>query len=95
MAETVDTDPTLAQRVAGRHVVLTVYVGVVGIAGLMGAFLGYVNPEGMDPELFFLVDLPPNALGMAVFGVTTVGSLLGVLLLAVRYVSRYDERRVA
>ncbi|WP_415381085.1 cox cluster protein [Halosimplex sp. TS25] len=84
----------LAERVAGPRVVLAVYLAVLGVAGAMGALLGYVNPEGMDPVLFFLVDLPATPLGMATFGVVTVGVGLGVLLLAVRYVSQFDEDRV-
>jgi hypothetical protein len=67
---------------------------VLGVAATMGALLGYVNPEGMDPQLFFLIDLPATPLGMAVFGVVTVGVGLGLLLLAVRFVSRYDDDRI-
>lgn len=93
MTANTDRSP-LAERVAGPRVVLTVYLAVLGVAGAMGALLGYVNPEGMDPELFFLVDLPATPLGMATFGVVTVGVLLGVLLLAVRYVSRFDDDRI-
>ena len=83
--------PRSVGGVAGPRVVVVVYLAVLGVAAAMGALLGYVNPEGMDPELFFLVDLPPTPLGMAVFGVTTVGSALGVLLLVVQYVSQYDD----
>lgn len=85
---------TLADRVPGERVVLTVYMAVVGVTAVLGALLGIVNPEGLDPELFFLVDLPPTPLGMVIFGVTTVGGGLGVLLLGVRFVSRYDSARV-
>lgn len=92
---TVNTDrQPLSERVAGSRVVLAVYFAVLGVAGTMGALLGYVNPEGMDPTLFFVIDLPASPLGMATFGVVTVGAGLGVLLLAVRYVSRYDESRI-
>jgi hypothetical protein len=92
---TANTDRlALGGRVAGSRVVLAVYLAVLGVAGTMGALLGYVNPEGLNPTLFFLVDLPATPLGMATFGVVTVGVGLGVLLLAVRYVSRYDERRI-
>lgn len=85
---------TLGERVSGPRVVIAVYVAVLGVAGAMGALLGYVNPEGMDPTLFFLIDLPPTPLGMATFGVVTVGLGLGVFLLAVRYVSQFDEHSV-
>ena len=92
---TANTDrPPVVERVAGERVVVAVYLAVVAVAGLMGVFLGVVNPEGMDPELFFLVDLPPTPLGMAVFGVTTVGTALGVFLLGVRYVARFDDEQV-
>lgn len=92
---TANTDrPPLSERVAGPRVVLTVYLAVLGVAGTMGALLGYVNPEGMDPRLFFFIDLPATPLGMATFGVVTVGVVLGVLLLVVRYVSQFDQDRV-
>lgn|GEM_PF-1497094 len=92
---TVNSDRVpLGERVAGSRVVLAVYLAVLGVAGTMGALLGYVNPEGLDPTLFFVIDLPASPLGMATFGVVTVGVGLGVLLLAVRYVSRYDESRI-
>jgi len=87
-------ESTAAGGVAGPRVVVTVYLAVLGIAAVMGTLLGIVNPEGLDPRLFFVVDLPPTPLGMAVFGVTTVGSGLGVLLLVVWYVSRFDDADV-
>jgi hypothetical protein len=91
---TANTDESTAVgRVAGSRVVVTVYLAVLGVAAVMGVLLGIVNPEGLDPELFFVVDLPPTPLGMAVFGVTTVGSVLGVLLLVVHYVSRFDDAK--
>ncbi|WP_123533177.1 DUF7520 family protein [Halosimplex salinum] len=93
MTENTNRAP-LTERVSGPRVVVAVYLAVLGVAGTMGALLGYVNPEGMDPELFFLIDLPATPLGMATFGVVTVGVGLGVLLLAVRYVSRFDEDRI-
>lgn len=94
MANQAGSGATLAERVAGRRVVLTVYLAVVAIAGLMGAMLGFVNPEGMDPRLFFVVDLPATVAGMVVYGVGTVGVVLGAFLLLVRYVSRFDDGRV-
>lgn len=82
---------TAGNRVAGRRVVLAVYLVVVALAGLLGALLGYVHPAGMDPRLFFVVDLPPTVPGMVVFGVTTVGVGLGLVVVLVRYVSRFDD----
>jgi len=91
---TASTDePTAMRDVAGPRVVVTVYLAVLGVAAVMGILLGVVDPDGLDPELFFVVDLPPTPLGMAVFGVTTVGSVLGVLLLVVHYVSQFDDAK--
>lgn len=87
-------DVCLSERIAGRRVVLVLYLGVVAVAGVLGALLGFVNPVGLDPTLFFLVELPPTVPGMVTFGVVNVGGVLGVLLLLVRVVSRFDEDRV-
>lgn len=76
----------------GRRVVYTVYAGIVGIAALMGFILGVINPEGMDPTLFGVIDLPATPVGMVIFGVVTVGLALGVLLLLVSVVAeRFDD----
>ena len=84
----------LPGRTSGRRVVLTVYATVVAVAGLMGFILGVISPKELDPELFGLIQLPPTPLGMAIFGIVTIGVGLGVLLLAVRAVaSRVDTHR--
>lgn len=80
------------QGLGGRTLVLTLYVVVVSIAAGTGFLLGAIGPQELDPELFGVVQLPPTPLGMAVYGGVTIGLLLGVLLLAVVYVSdRYVE----
>jgi hypothetical protein len=94
MTERLRGMPTLRDGISGKRVVLAVYLTVLAIAGLMGAIIGIIKPVALDPTLFFVLDLPGNAVGMATFGVVTVGTLLGVLLLAVRYVSRYDDSRI-
>lgn len=94
MTERLEVVPQLREDVAGRRVVVAIYLTVLAVAGLMGALIGYIKPVALDPTLFFIVDLPPNALGMAIFGVVTVGVGLGLFLLGVRYVSQFDERRV-
>ena len=86
-------DRSLPERTAGRRVVLVVYAVVVAIAGVMGGLLGLVAPMGMDPTLV-VVDLPATPLGMVAFGVVTVGGGLGLLLLGVRAVSQFDDRRM-
>ncbi|QSG09701.1 putative membrane protein [Halapricum desulfuricans] len=75
--------------------IYAVYAAIVSIAALMGFVLGAINPEGMDPTLFFVVDLPATPVGMVIFGVSTVGVGLGVLLLLVAFVAdRYDDAAV-
>jgi hypothetical protein len=75
----------------GRRVVFAVYVVVIAIAGLMGAIIGATRPDIVDPVLFGVIPLPASALGMAIYGMVTVGVGLGVLLLAVSYVAaRFD-----
>jgi ABC-type antimicrobial peptide transport system permease subunit len=74
---------------SGRAVVLFVYAVVVGIAGFTGFLLGTVGPSELRPvKLFFLIELPPTPVGLAVYGMGTIGLLLGVLLLGVRHASR-------
>lgn len=80
------------QRVAdrsGRSVVLFVYVAVVAIAGGWGYLLGSLGIEDLNPvHLFFLFEIQPTPVGLAFYGMVTMGTLLGVLLLGVRYASR-------
>jgi len=75
----------------GERFVLVLYGILVALAGMFGFVIGLIRPEDLDPKLFMLVDLPPNAVGMALYGAVTIGTILGVLLLVVRYIaSEYD-----
>jgi hypothetical protein len=76
----------------GRRFVLFLYVGIVSVAGALGVILGEVVDMGEPPRLFFLVPLPPNGAGFAVYGVVTVAVALGVPLVFVAYVSRRAGR---
>ncbi|MFC7020510.1 MULTISPECIES: DUF7520 family protein [Haloarcula] len=76
---------------SGDRIVVRLYVAIVALAGVMGYVLGVIRPENLQPVLFGIIPLPPTPLGVAIYGVTTVGVGLGVLLLLVVYVSRYDE----
>jgi hypothetical protein len=79
---------------SGPKVVLAVYFAAIGVAGAMGFLLGMVGPDALrSVRLFFLIEIPPTPLGLAVYGMVTLATILGVLLLAVRFVSqRYDNR---
>jgi hypothetical protein len=75
----------------GTRFVLLLYAALVGLSGVFGYVIGLIRPEDLDPRLFMLVDLPPTPFGMAIYGSLTVATVLGVLLLGVRYVAdRYD-----
>jgi len=76
----------------GDRVVGQLYVIIVAIAGVMGFVLGTISPADLEPELFGVVALPPTPLGVALYGIVTVGVGLGILLALVVYVSdRYAD----
>lgn len=75
----------------GPRFVLVLYGLLVAVAGVFGYVIGLARPEDLDPKLYMLIDLPPTAAGMALYGSLTIATFLGVLLLGVRYVAReYD-----
>ena len=79
----------------GSRFVTALYLVIVALTGVFGFVIGAIRPENLDPELFTLVDLPPTPLGLALYGMVTVGLVLGALLLVVRYVGEeYDPHRV-
>lgn len=69
------------------------YAGVVLIAGLLGAVIGFILPAQND---FTTASLGPfvfeaTPFTFAVYGMVMVGLTLGVLLGVVQFVSRYDD----
>lgn len=79
----------------GPRFVTALSLVIVALTGLFGFVIGTIRPADLDPELFMLVDLPPTPFGVAVYGMLTVGIVLGGLLLVVRYVGKaYDPHRV-
>lgn len=72
---------------SGRRLVLALYVTLVAFTALVGVLFSTVVENPDPPALFFLVELPPSALGFALYGGLTVGLVLGVPLLLVVYVS--------
>lgn len=76
----------------GRRLVLILYVAIVLLTGGVGFVIGAIGPQGLDPELFGVISLPPTPFGTAVYGAATIATILGVLLIAIIYVSdRYDD----
>ena len=88
-------NPTATTRSPGRRgrsVVLFVYAVVVAIAGLTGFLLGTFGPDELRPvDLFFLIELQPTPLGLAAYGMGTMGVGLGILLVLVSYASRHYD----
>ena len=75
----------------GPQFVVVLYSLLVLLTGVFGYVIGLIRPADIDPKLFMVVEMPPTPFGMALYGMVTVGTILGVLLLAVRYVaSEYD-----
>lgn len=77
----------------GHRLVLVLYVVVVAIAGFMGAVLGSIGLRDLEAVSFLgIVTFQPTPFGLAAFGMTAVGTVLGVLLVLVVGVSqRYVE----
>jgi hypothetical protein len=81
----------------GRRAVLTIYLISVSLAGLFGYILGAVVlpnaaqiPVGTDARIGPLT-FPLDGPSLAVYGMVSIGTLLGIGLLAVTVVSRYDD----
>lgn len=73
----------------GHRIIVFLYVAVVSIAGFMGAVIGSIGLRDLEAVSFLgLVTFQPTPLGLAAFGMTTIGTLLGVLLVLVVVVSR-------
>ena len=84
-------NPTRSRRAdhSGRSVVFVIYLVAIGVAGVMGFLLGLIGPDAFHSvRLFFLIEVPPTPLGLAAYGMVTLAVVLGVLLLAVRFIAR-------
>jgi len=64
------------------------YVIILTLTGLFGYVIATISPGQVEPRLFFLIELPGTPLWVAIYGILTVGTVLGALLLLVRYVSK-------
>jgi hypothetical protein len=91
----VDADADAGGGWRGHRFVLVIYACIVAITGVFGYVIGLVRPENLDPRLFGVIALPPTPTGVALYGMLTVATLLGLLLYAVDYVSRrFDDASV-
>lgn len=73
----------------GHRIIVLLYLIVVGVAGFMGAVLGSIGLRDLEAVSFLgLVTFQPTPVGLAAFGMTAVGTVLGVLLVLVVGVSR-------
>jgi hypothetical protein len=73
----------------GHRLIILLYVVVVSIAGLMGGIIGSIGLRDLEPVTALgLVTFQPTPLGLALFGMSTVGAILGVVLGLVVFVSR-------
>ncbi|TSD14433.1 cox cluster protein [Haloglomus irregulare] len=72
----------------GKWLILVLYAVVVSIAGLTGFLIGALGIRGLRPVTFLgLITFQPTAVGLAAYGVLTMGLGLGVMLGLVIYVS--------
>lgn len=73
----------------GRRIVLLIYVVVVVIAGGTGYLLGSIGPEGLRPvSVLGLIAFPPTPVGLALYGMATLGGGLGFAIVLIAFVSR-------
>ncbi|MFD1645084.1 DUF7520 family protein [Haloarchaeobius litoreus] len=89
---------TVSDRLRGRRVVVGIYLAVVALAGVFGAAVGVLLPveSGRDIQQasFAGIEFAVTPLNFAIYGIVMVGVGLGLLLLAVRFVSRFDDEAV-
>lgn len=73
----------------GNRIILALYAIVVAVTGLMGALIGSIGLRDLEAVTFLgLVTFQPTPLGLAAFGMATIGTFLGALLVLVALVSR-------
>jgi hypothetical protein len=82
----------VSETFRGRSFVVGFYLAIVALTGAIGAVLGAIGPEDLTSvALLGLVELQPTPLGLAVYGVVTVGIALGIPLALVVVVSEVAD----
>jgi len=73
----------------GNRIIIALYFIVVAVAGLMGGVIGSIGLRDLEAVSFLgIITFQPTPFGLAMFGMLTIGTMLGVLLLLVVFVSR-------
>ena len=81
-----------AAELSGRLVLTVVFVVALAIAGGYGYFIGSIGLKALQHiRLFGITVSHPTPFGMALYGMTMVGVVLGVLYIALRFAMRYDD----
>ncbi|WP_276300773.1 DUF7520 family protein [Halorussus lipolyticus] len=82
----------MSETFGGRSFVVGFYGLIVALTGVVGAMLGVAGPRDLTSvKLLGLIELAPTPLGLAVYGVVTVGLALGVPLALVVLVSEMAD----
>lgn len=78
---------------SGRALLGVVFVGAVSLAGGFGYFIGSIGPSALGSVgLFGVTVFEPTPIGMALYGMTVTGLVLGVLYVGARIAVRKEER---
>ena len=77
---------------SGRRVIEVVFVGCVLLAGGFGYFIGGIGLRALGSiSVFGLTVFEPTPVGMAFYGMTVTGLVLGVLYVGARFALRRES----
>ncbi|PSP74686.1 hypothetical protein BRC86_05205 [Halobacteriales archaeon QS_3_64_16] len=83
-----DREPTRS----GRRLVAVVFVGSVLLAGGFGYFIGSIGPRALGSiSVFGLTVFEPTPVGMALYGMTVTGLVLGILFVGAHFALRRES----
>jgi hypothetical protein len=86
----VSESATATRDVSGQRIVIGIYLALVVFAGVMGLILGFMIDDLESVALLGVIPIPPTPFGLALYGSVTIALVLGVFLVAVRYVAPED-----
>jgi hypothetical protein len=77
---------------SGRRLVAVVFVGSVLLAGSFGYLVGDIGPRALGAVgVFGLMIFEPTPVGMALYGMTVTGLVLGILYVGARFALRRES----